>query len=355
MSIYAIQNLTRRSIFQKIFKIFPKRDFIVELQNLLAKNENDVLSIAPHDVEVLKTKYKIKENDFTAEKKSLLDKYISFCFRDKSLSQEEKDVLYHLCHILNVNDEYLTYQIQEEGKHIYRLKVQDVLSDDKLTDSEREELSALRNEFNLSDSTGQTIYSDECRQKIQMYINTLIAKRRMSPEEEKTLDDMISDLGIEAHFTSGLQELRHFWDIENADLPVLDSPINLQKNEHLYYLAPIEWYEERTRTTSVSYIGLTSNFRITKGVSLRAGTIAPSRNTEEYMKLIDSGDVYFTNKRILFVGRSSNKTIPLSKVLYITPFSDGIEIGKATGKKPFFKCSDSETMGLYLARLLKDC
>lgn len=355
MAIYETKSLAKQSFFQKIFKIFPKSDYIIELQNLLAQNENNLLSISLHDVDVLKAKYKIKENDFKCEREILLDKYISFCLHDNRLSDEEKSRLSFLCRLLGLNNEYLSRRIREEGELIYHNKVQYMIADNKITDTEREELTALRNEFNISDSDGRDVYSDECKKKIQSYVDALVAKRRMSPDEEKTLDDMIAGLNINARFTDdGLQKLRRFWDIENADLPILESPVNLQKAEFMYYSAKIAWYEERTRTTHISYAGIPTNFRIAKGLSLRVGNIVPSRNTEEYMKLIDSGDVYFTNKRIVFVGKNGNNIIPFSKILFITPFSNGIEIGKDTGKKPFFECSDAETMGLYLARLLKD-
>ena len=177
----------------------------------------------------------------------------------------------------------------------------------------------------------------------------------MSPAEEKQLNEMVKGLNVVVSYNNdGLFKLRKFWEIENGTLQPINSPINIQKTEQLYYSAKIEWYEERTKTTYVSYNGITTNFRITKGISLRSGMIAPERHTEEYMKLIDTGDVYFTNKRIIFVGEHGNKIIPFSKILYITPYSDGLEIGKDTGKKPFFKFHDVETMGIYLARLLKD-
>lgn len=355
MAAYETQNLVKQSFFQKIFKIIPKRNFIIELQNLLAQNEDNLLAISPQDVESLKAKYKIKKDSFTLDKEVLLDKYISVCLWDSRLSDNEKKQLSHLCRLLELNEGYLLRRIREEGELIYRNKVQYVISDDKITDSEREELRTLRNEFNLSDSDGREIYSAESKKKIQAYVDALVAKRRMSPDEERTLDDMISGLNVDVRFADdGLKKLRRFWNIENADLPVIDSPVNLQKTESLYYSAKIAWYEERTRTTSVSYAGLSTRFRIAKGLSLRVGNIAPSRNTEEYMKRIDSGNVYFTNKRIIFVGENANKTIPLSKILFITPFSNGVEIGKDTGKKPFFRCSDPELMSLYLARLLKD-
>ena len=164
-------------------------------------------------------------------------------------------------------------------------------------------------------------------------------------------------LGLHINATTsayGIQKYRKYWDIENGELVPIESPINMQKNEHAYFSAQINWYEERTRTTTISYAGISSKFRICKGLYFKAGTIAPARNAEQYLKLIDKGTVFFTNKRIIFIGEHNNKTIPLSKVLSFTPYTNGIEIEKDTGKKPFFKFDDSELMGIYLARLLRD-
>lgn len=355
MSIYEKRSVISPSFFQKIFKIVPKINFLIELENLLAENENNIFSVNPADVENLKIKYKIKDGNFKAERQTLLEKYLVFCVSDNRLSDDEKKRLSFLCRLLGLDDDYLSSRISDFGASIYRDRVQGMISDDVFADSEREELKTLRAEFNLTDENGKDIYSEECKKKIQAYVDKLVEKRRMSPDEEKTLNDMISGLGIDTHFTdAGLSKLRHFWEIESGKLVPIDTPVNLQKNECLYYASKIEWYEERSRTTYVSYGGLTTNFRICKGVSLRAGNIAPARHSEEYMKLIDSGDVYFTNKRIVFTGTHGNKTIPWSKILDFTPYADGVEIGKDTGKKPFFKCSDVETMGLFIARLLKD-
>ncbi len=355
MAIYGKRKLYQQSLFQKIFKILPKSNFIIELQNLLAENESDFSKISQQEILNLENKYKINEDDFLAEKKSLLENYIYFCVQDKQLSNEEKKQLNILCNLLGIDEKYLSQRISEEGKLIYRDKVISVISDNKVTDSEREELNTIQKEFNISNYDKSYIYTVESRKKIQTYIDELIQKRRVSPDDEKTLNNMISDLNVDIPMLdSRLKKFRNFWDIENSELPVINSPINLQKSENLYFMAKVDWYEERTRTTSVSYSGLTSSIRIVKGLSLRAGYIVPTRNTEEYMKLIDSGNVYFTNKRIIFTGERGNKSISLAKILFVTPFADGIEIGKDIGKKPFLKYSDPETMGLYLTRILKD-
>ena len=177
----------------------------------------------------------------------------------------------------------------------------------------------------------------------------------MSPEDEKHLNQLAEDLNVNLTFTdNGLDKLKLLWQIENGELQGIESDINIQKSETLYYKAPIGWYEERTRTTNVNYGGVSTRIRICKGVYINAGSIAPSRHTEEYLKFIDSGDVYITNKRIIFRGEHGNKTIALNKILSYTPYNNGIQIEKDSGKSPCFKCDDPELMGMYLSRVIDD-
>ena len=402
MKIYTRLTLLKPNFFQKLLKKSPKDNFVIELQNLLEENENNIFAIKPIDLESLRQKYSVKQNEYKESRIALLEKYRYFCFFNEEFSEENKKQALYLCELLNLDKNELRKQIDEENKkrfsseikdlirinkisdsllyeinnlqekyeisdnekkeifsnikdEIYKKKVLVIISNEKITDAERTELSKLREILNINETEGRTIYSKECQSKIQSFVNQLLQKRRMSPNEENHLYEMIKNLNVTASFnTLNLQQFRRFWEVENGSLEPIMSPINLQKNESLYYSARIDWYEERTKTTHVSYSGITLNSRIVKGLSLRSGMIFPNRHTEEYMKLIDTGDIYFTNKRIIFVGNHGNKTIPLSKVMFITPFSDGVEIGKDVGKKPFFKYSDVEIMCLYLARLLKE-
>lgn len=356
MGIFGKRDLVKPSFFHKIFRILPKEDFIIELQNLLDNNSNDLTAITKSTVSELKAKYKISPVDFKREREYFLKQYIQHCIYDKHLSDNEKNQLEYLNDLLDLDKNLLWKQIREEGEAIYRDKVKSVIFDDKITGEEQEELDSLQKEFDISDYDSGRIRSSEVNEKIQKYVDELISQRRVSPDEEKKLNDMIKDMRANVSFLAdGLEKFKNFWKIENGELEPIPSPVALQKNESLYYSARIRWYEERSRTTYVSYSGLTYRFRIAKGLSFRVGGIAPSRQTEEYMKLIDSGTAFFTNKRIIFVGEHGNKTISLSKILDIIPFSNGIEIGKDAGKKPFFRCSDPELMGIFIARLLRDC
>ncbi|MBR6154875.1 MAG: hypothetical protein IKQ43_10620 [Treponema sp.] len=355
MSVYEMKELIPQTFFQKLLKKYPKQNYLIELENLLCKNEDDVLSIKMSDVNSLKNKYKIKDKLYQYEREFLLDRFISRCLWDERLSDSEKKQLSHLANILDVSEEYMNKRVAEEGKIILRKKVKLVIADNKIENSEKEELDALEKEFNISENDYMEILSKEVSAKLQEYVNAIILKRRMSPEEEAKFNEMVAGMHVNLKLSeNGLSRFRKYWEIENSDLIPIQSPINIQKGENLFFSDKIEWFEERTRTTSVSYGGIGTRFKICKGVYLRAGSIAPSRNTEQYMKLIDTGIIYFTNKRIIFMGQHSNKVIMYSKILSFTTFSNGVEIDKETGKKPFIKTKDSELMGIYLARLLKD-
>lgn len=356
MAVFEKRGLLKQSFLQKIFRLKIKANYVIEMENLLCDGEKDILSIKEADAEALRVKYKIKDGDFDWSIKALFDMYFNFCLNDKQLSNNEKAQLEHLRALLKLDKSFVDGRIAERGEWIYRDNVSSVIADGKVTDEEKKTLEDVRGQFNLSEDESRSIYNEECAKKLQVLADRFSANRRVSPDEEKEFRDMAVSLDVELNYSvNDMQYLRHLWDIENAPLPPLESPINLQRSETLYYRTNIDWYETRTRTTYVSYGGITTSFRIMKGVTLRSGMIAPTRHSEEYMKLIDSGELFLTSKRIVFIGTSGNKNIPWTKVLSITAYEDGIEIGKDTGKKPFFKCNNVEEIGLFITRLMKGC
>jgi hypothetical protein len=146
-----------------------------------------------------------------------------------------------------------------------------------------------------------------------------------------------------------------FWKIENEDIPVIDVDVNLQKSEVCYFHEYANWYEYRTVTHRTNYGVTTARIKIMKGVYYRVGSIKTSPVKSEELKLIKLGDLYLTNKRIIFVGNSKNSTIHINKILSFTPYSDGLTIEKETGKSPTITMSNAEIFCLILARLMKEC
>ncbi|MBR6062134.1 MAG: hypothetical protein IKP67_08670, partial [Spirochaetales bacterium] len=59
MNVYEKKQLVKPSFFQRLFKKHPKQNFIIELENILAENEDKLLSIKESEINLLKDKYKV--------------------------------------------------------------------------------------------------------------------------------------------------------------------------------------------------------------------------------------------------------------------------------------------------------
>ena len=92
-----------------------------------------------------------------------------------------------------------------------------------------------------------------------------------------------------------------------------------------------------------------------KGVYYRVGSMGIQKSTAEELQLIDSGRVFITNKRIIFLGNKKNSNIPINKILSINPYSDGVGIEKASGRSPIITVSDdADLLIMILSRVIND-
>ncbi len=153
--------------------------------------------------------------------------------------------------------------------------------------------------------------------------------------------------------TVQLQRLKLYWLIENGQIPVLEVDLNLQRGEECYFITDVQWYEQRAVTQRVNYHGPTARIKITKGVYYHVGSIAPQRVSAEEWKQIDTGRVYLTNKRLIFMGSKKNSNIKLSRILSFTPYTDGVGLEKDAGRSPMLQFkTDVNVFSMILSRLL---
>ena len=106
------------------------------------------------------------------------------------------------------------------------------------------------------------------------------------------------------------------------NLPNVGAPILLQKNEICHLYCSVQRYETKTVTTGHvgGYSGV--SFKVAKGVSFHTGGVK-SRPIKEEVGVKQPGQLYVTNKRILFVSDKKNFTITYSKLIGVKPYSNG--------------------------------
>ena len=129
----------------------------------------------------------------------------------------------------------------------------------------------------------------------------------------------------------------------NEDEAMTKYGLNIQEDEVIYErIKQVDWYEEKSVTTSYSYGGFQYRLSMGKGLSYRMGNLKVSPNKTDQFLIVDRGYLYLTNKRLIFVGEEKhvNKTIKMDDILEFDIFNDGILIGKSNGKKPLIVFSE---------------
>ena len=349
--LFIEKELLAQTFVNKIFNRPNKKNILIEINNLFASK--DLLLITEEDIKNITDTYKINlektyQNELLEYYKIHLDKFLE----NKSLSNDQNLKLEHIRKILKLREAENIFI--EKTKKIFELEINNIVNNEEY---DEEYFNTLKKNLSISDEVGADIYKNTARNYVEKYINGIISVQRFSPEQENKLEKMTKglnlDLNIKGDIKEKLDKCKLLWQIDNGNLPVEDCALSLQNKEICHFIADIEWLEQRTVTKKVNYAGLTTRFRLAKGVYIRTGSIKPLRVTEDIWKMIDSGRVFITSKRIIFVGGLGNKSIPLNKIIDFSFYLNGIEIEKDTGRSPFLQFHhNTDICALILANLL---
>ena len=357
-NIYNLKELSKPTFFQKLLKKNPPQNFVLEVNNLLAKTQ--LMKLTLQDVSEIAIKYggKVLKKSNTGLN-GLYAEYLKHCLTDKVFSENELKELKHLKDILSLTDSEINQLHTEIVGAVYHKNINEIIIDGKIDTSEKDFLTKLQNDLKLSDEVAHTISAQVREQFVKDFFSNMISDERLSPEEEKQFELLSKNLytspQIDAKSKSVLDRYKLYWVIENGEIPEINVELSLAKNEKCYFQSDCEWYEMRTVTQSVNYRGPTASIKIMKGVRYRVGSIKPQRITSEEWKKIGFGTLYLTNKRIILMGQSKNLSIKLEKVLSFTPYSDGAEISKDTGRSPLIIFpNNADIFSLILSRLLNE-
>lgn len=141
----------------------------------------------------------------------------------------------------------------------------------------------------------------------------------------------------------------HFEEIARDPMvPVTVPELGLANGEVAYYASEAEVFGTHTRTGRVGYSGGPS-FRIAKGVYWHASSYTSTPVRESYTSVDDKGRLIVTNQRVIFVGSMNSYAWPLSKILSIQRFTDGVQINPVN-KKAIVFTTGSQDAGIVIDR-----
>lgn len=126
--------------------------------------------------------------------------------------------------------------------------------------------------------------------------------------------------------------------ISSRTLPVVSVEVNLQKDEQCVYMEDnVQLAEERKVRIGR---GSGASFRVTKGVWVHSFS---GRNiSQEQIKRVDTGSLFITTKRVIYLGKMHNKNIKYDDILATHQYTGAIEISVSrNGKNEYFIVKNS--------------
>lgn len=131
------------------------------IENLLAQAAS-VREVTPAMISKLCEERRIDlPNRLARGRRELYRRYLTYCFSDKLLSEQERADLSHLRSLLHLSVDELSAIHDEVAIEVYGEAVHEVLEDFQLDEEEDNFLRELRNELGLTDQTADRIFRDE--------------------------------------------------------------------------------------------------------------------------------------------------------------------------------------------------
>ena len=125
--------------------------------------------------------------------------------------------------------------------------------------------------------------------------------------------------------------------------------INLREGEFCYYQERAVYFEKKNVTKRVSYHGPTFRIKLLPGVHFKAGNLGVGKKSEMKFVKIDSGELFVTSQKILFVGSAMNKIIKYDDIIgYDMQINKGIEIVKEVGNHIFIELGKNTLLAAQL-------
>jgi hypothetical protein len=359
MNLYQEKPLLKPGFIHSIFKRPHPGNALIELNNLFSSKS--IQEISQKDIMELEKKY--NTNFKKKHKKEILSLYSVFlnhCIHDLKITDSELKDLKHLKLVLNLNEEDVKQLQIYATSEKYKSKFEEAVKDGRLTAEEESNLEAIANNLILPSSLAKEISADVRAKKFDEFFQRVLDDKRLSPVEENELNLIKQSLSVKVDFdnatTTILDKFKLMWVIENGNIPTIDVDISLPKTEECYFVCDSDWYEHRSVTTRINYGGVQARIKIMKGLYYSTGSMGVQMVKSEELIMIDSGKIYLTNKRLIFVGSKKTSNIKLSKILSINPYADALEIVKDTGKLPTITLEKdkAEIFYLILSRLIDE-
>ena len=353
--IFRSKPLTKRSFWGWLFRRSIAENAVIELTNAIV-DAGRPAAVSQSTIEKIHSRYRFNVyNRFPLQIAPMYTAFIRRMFSGLAkteLSQDNVDDIIALQTIFQIPDDTVARLNRKAGVLVYRDALDEALSDFGLSAQEEKELGHLGRQLDLDEATMQSLHDTAVIDLIREKVEDALEDGELSPEEEADIDDICKrfnvDLSYKPKTELAIRQAKRLWETKHAPLQPVTVDIQLKRGEECYGEFSALWLEVR-RASSVPWH---PQYRLIDNSSEIALSYAPI--VEDCLTEIDSGQLFLTNKRLIFVGKGTTTTIPYSKILRIEQFREGIKVHKETGRSPYLVSNKALPLSVLAMRLLAD-
>lgn len=328
--IFEPHQLKSRSILQRLFKQHPEENAIISINNLLGSKP--ILSVNSDDIKYIAKFYNINLVEYNLNLEEFYAVLFNTLILKLYLSLEDKILLNHLAQILYLSEATISSLKIMIGESLYLKEYERAIRNGIFSEQDRATLDRLKIDTGLPDAIAKKVSDNVRSAYINKYFQNILKNKRVSPKEEEDLIRVTENLNVNLTMNEENQLLfnryKLYWELENLDVPVIEADTPLQKNEVCHYIfKTVEWLEPRVQSS-------------------KYGTT--------YLKSIDEGRAYLTNKRLILIGDSKNFIIRLEDIVSARLEKDlaSVFINKLTGRSPTLRLKqNADILSVLLKRL----
>lgn len=310
-----IIDLRPTSFVANLLGLRRKENAFLEIHNVVATLP--IYHISEEAVTACLTRYGITQEEARPRLLNIYSQVLEYFLKDLLISDDEVEQLRHLAAIFNLSSDEVSHIHTEVVYPHYEKAVRQALQDRHLTDDENEALENLCSKLRIPESAANEIYKKHAVPIYNQAISEALADEILTPEEEMELEEVAKALKLNVRFDEKLKSIldraRRLWRIAQGDLPVLSVPVNLQLNERCSADVEALHYEPRRSVAGIGYSGFSILYGVS-GLQFRSGIMNTQRLSNQTLRLLGAGNLYFTNRRFLFNGDSESTSIELGTV-----------------------------------------
>lgn len=344
--VFISRNLRHQSFLQRLFRQYPEENVIIEINNVLATHS--ILNITEEIIKSITQKVSI--DVFNTYKLNFVEFYIVYlnnCLKKYIITDLQVKELVHLKNLFHLDTDFVQKVYVDIAGSIYRKEYEQAIKNRFLTEEGKQYLSTLKTNLRLSDNLVFEIENESKMLIMQPYFNEILNLESLSPSKEKEFNQIVNNLQILVPIEVSLEvyNLKKYWAWENGVIEKIEIAHKLQKEEVCYFAISSNWYEflAKSRYDTIKRYSIGQKISLSKsGLTFRSIFD---------LKFADSGFLYLTNKRIIFVG-AKNHNIKFEQIATVGIYNNGIEIIKGAGRNVFLDISeDSQKFAIIMQRI----